>query len=154
MLARLLENEPVRRGIVFDLPEVVPDAQRHIELQALTDRVEVVAGDFFASVPRADVYVLSYILHDWDDDKCRRILGSIEAAAEPGARLVVVEGIVLAGDEPHLTKAIDLVMLAMMGGKERSADEFEQLLSSAGFTLDRIVATPSPFSFIEATLRA
>jgi hypothetical protein len=154
VLARLLENEPVRRGIVFDLPEVVPDAQRHIEQQALTDRVDVVAGDFFESVPRADVYVLSYILHDWDDDKCRRILGSIKAAAEPGARLVVVEGIVPAGDEPHLTKAIDLVMLAMMGGKERSADEFEQLLSSAGFTLDRIVATPSPFSFIEASLRA
>jgi hypothetical protein len=58
-----------------------------------------------------------------------------------------------AGDEPHLTKSIDLVMLAMQGGKERSADEPEQLLSSTGFTLDRIVATPSPFSFLEATLR-
>lgn len=153
VLVRLLENEPDRRGIVFDVPEVVPDAQRYLEQQGLTDRVEVVAGDFFESVPPADVYVLSYILHDWDDDTCRRILGSIKAAAEPGARLVVVEGIVPPGDEPHFTKSIDLVMLAMQGGKERSADEFEQLLSSAGFTLDRIVATPSPFSFLEATLR-
>ncbi|WP_233159789.1 methyltransferase [Pseudonocardia sp. MH-G8] len=153
VLVQLLENEPDRRGIVFDVPEVVPDARRHLEMKGFTDRVEVVAGDFFESVPRADVYVLSYILHDWDDDKCRRILGSIEAAAMPGARLVVVEGIVPGGDEPHFTKAIDLVMLAMLGGKERSVDEFAQLLSSAGFTLDRIVATPSPFSFIEATLR-
>jgi hypothetical protein len=63
--------------------------------------------------------------------------------------LVAVEGIVPAGDEPHLTKAIDLVMLAMGGGKERSADEYRQLLSSAGFTLDRIVATGTPFSFVE-----
>lgn len=154
VLVRLLENEPDRRGIVFDVPEVVPDAQRYLEQQGLTDRVEVVAGDFFESVPPADVYVLSYILHDWDDDTCRRILGSIKAAAEPGARLVVVEGIVPAGDEPHFTKSIDLVMLAMQGGKERNADEFEQLLSSAGFALDRIVPTPSPFSFLEATLRA
>ncbi|MCO1660702.1 acetylserotonin O-methyltransferase [Pseudonocardia humida] len=154
VLVRLLENEPDRRGIVFDVPEVVPDTRRHLEQQGLTGRIDVVAGDFFESVPPADVYVLSYILHDWDDDRCLRILGSIKAAAEPGARLVVVEGIVPTGDEPHLTKSIDLVMLAMQGGKERSADEFEQLLSSAGFALDRIVPTPSPFSFIEATLRA
>jgi hypothetical protein len=153
VLVRLLENEPDRRGIVFDMPEVVPDAQRYVEQQGLTDRVDVVAGDFFESVPPADVYVLSYILHDWDDDSCRRILGSIKTAAKPGARLVVVEGVVPAGDEPHFTKSMDLVMLAMHGGKERNADEFEQLLSSAGFALDRVVPTPTPFSLIEATLR-
>jgi hypothetical protein len=153
VLALLLATEPDRRGIVFDLPEVVPDARRHIDEQGLADRIDVVAGSFFESVPPADVYVLSYVLHDWDDEHCRRILASIKAAAEPGARLVLLEGIVPAGDEPHFTKAIDLVMLAMGGGKERSADEYGQLLSSAGFTLDRIVPTPTPFSFIEATLQ-
>jgi hypothetical protein len=153
VLVQLLADEPDRRGVVFDLPEVVPDARRRIEEEGLTDRIDVVGGSFFESVPPADVYVLSYVLHDWDDEHCRRILGSIRAAAEPGARLVAVEGIVPAGDEPHLTKAIDLVMLAMGGGKERSADEYRQLLSSAGFTLDRIVATGTPFSFVEATLR-
>lgn len=153
VLGQLLENEPDRRGIVFDVPEIVPDAQRYIEQQGLTDRVEVVAGDFFESVPRADVYILSYILHDWDDESCRRILGSIKAAAKPGARLVVLEGIMPEGDEHHFTKLFDLVMMAILGGKERNADEFEQLLSSAGFALDRIVSTPSQFSFIEATLR-
>jgi hypothetical protein len=152
VLVRLLRDEPDRRGIVFDVPEVVPDARRHLEQQGLTDRVDVVAGDFFESVPPADVYLLSFVLHDWDDDRCRRILASITAAAEPGARLVLAEGIVPDGDEPHPTKSIDLVMLAMQGGKERTAGEFEQLLSSAGFALDRIVATPSPFSFLEATL--
>jgi hypothetical protein len=153
VLARLLEDSPERRGVVFDLPGVVPQARSYLEQRGLSDRIEVVAGDFFEAVPRADVYVLSYILHDWDDDRCRRILRNIADAAEPGAQLVVLEGIVPEGDEPHLTKTIDLVMLAIQGGRERSAEEFEQLLSSAGFTLDRIVPTRTPYSVLEATLK-
>ena len=153
VLARLLENEPGRRGIVFDLPEVAREAQRYLEQRGLTDRIEAVGGNFFESVPRADVYLLSFILHDWDDDNCRRILGNIKAAAEPGARLVAVDGVVPPGDEPHVTKTVDLIMLALSNGKERSAEEFDQLFTSAGFRLDNIVPTPTPFSFIEATPR-
>ncbi|GAA0930521.1 methyltransferase [Pseudonocardia zijingensis] len=152
VLARLLEGEPDRRGVVFDLPDVVPDARKFLEERGLADRVEVVGGDFFEAVPRADVYVLSYVLHDWDDDACRRILRSIGEAGGPDARLVLVEGVVPEGDEPHPTKLVDLVMLGMQGGgKERTEDEFAQLLASAGFTLDRVVATPSPYSFLEAS---
>lgn len=147
------DSDPQRRGVVFDLPGTVPLAEATVAAAGLGDRVELVGGDFFESVPTAGIYVLSYVLHDWSDETCLRILASVAAAASPGARLLVVEGVVPAGDEPHLTKAIDLTMLGMMTGKERSEQEYRTLLDEAGFTLDRVVPTPSPFAIIEATLR-
>jgi O-methyltransferase domain len=129
------------------------DAHELLRGHGLADRVEVFGGDFFDAVPAADVYVLSYILHDWDDASSGKILGSIARAASPGARLVVIEAVLPEGDAPHLAKMIDLTMLAMLTGRERTAQEYEALLGDAGFTVDRIVPTPSPFSVIEATLR-
>ncbi|GAA4299995.1 methyltransferase [Actinomadura luteofluorescens] len=151
ILARLLAGEPARRGILFDLPEIVPGARKKIDDLGMADRVEVVPGDFFDSVPAADVYVLAAVLHDWDDDSCLRILRSVRSAAAPGARIVVIEGVVPPGDVPHPTKMIDLTMLALTTGKERSATEYAELFAAAGFTLDRIVPT-SQYSFIEARL--
>ncbi|WP_328440793.1 acetylserotonin O-methyltransferase [Streptomyces sp. NBC_00444] len=153
MICQFLAGEPDRRGIVFDRPEVVPAARKVLAEHGLADRVDVVAGDFFESVPEADVYVLSYILHDWDDESCLRILRMVRAAAGRGARVVLVESVIPPGDAPHPAKFVDLTMLAMLTGRERTAEEYEVLLDAAGFTLDRIVATPTPFSFIEATLR-
>ncbi|MFI5717940.1 methyltransferase [Nocardia sp. NPDC051750] len=150
ILARLLQADPTRRGILFDLPEVVQYAQKKIAELGMADRIDTVAGDFFESVPQADVYVMAAILHDWDDAACVRILNSIKSAAAPGARVVLIEGIVPPGDEPHATKLIDLTMLGVNTGKERSAAEFTELLASAGLTLDRIVPTPEQYSFIEA----
>jgi SAM-dependent methyltransferase len=153
MMARLLADEPDRRGIVFDQPEVVTAAEKTLADYKLADRVQAVAGDFFQSVPAADVYILSYILHDWNDEESRRILRNIASAANPGARLVIVEAIIPPGDKPHPAKVIDLTMLAMNNGRERTAAEYTALLESAGFTLDRILPSPSMFSFTEATLR-
>lgn len=153
VLAELLEPHPQRRGIVFDLPEIVPDANKKLAGSGLVDRVEAVAGDFFESVPAADIYVLSYILHDWDDDSCLRILGSIADAADAGARVLIVEGVVPDDDHPHMSKVIDLTMLGMLTGQERSAEQYRALLDRAGFTLDRIVGTSTPYSVVEATLR-
>ncbi|MGH3797653.1 MAG: methyltransferase [Pseudonocardiaceae bacterium] len=155
VLVKLLthDRDAGRRGILFDRPTTVPAAGPTLAAAGLTDRVEVVAGDFFTEVPAADIYVLSYILHDWNDQENRRILASIAAAAAPGARLLIIEGVVPDADEPHLTKAIDLTMLGMVTGKERTEQEYRDLLDSTGFTLDRIVPTPSPFSILEATLR-
>ena len=82
------------------------------------------------------------------------ILRSIRAAANPGARLLIIEGVVPPGDEPHLTKMIDLTMLGLLPGREREADEYRDLLGANGFTLDRIVGTVSPLSIIEATVNA
>ena len=147
------DRDAGRRGILFDRPTTVPAAGPTLSAAGLTDRVEVLAGDFFTEVPPADIYVLSCILHDWDDNSCQRILGNIAAAAAGGARLLIIEGLVPDGDQPHLTKATDLTMLGMLSGKERTEQEYRELLDSAGFTLDRIVPTPSPFSILEATLR-
>jgi O-methyltransferase len=152
LLAR--DDDPTRRGIVFDLPETVPVARTLIAEAGLTDRIEVVAGDFFTKVPEADIYVLSWILHNWSDQDGRRILGSISAAAEPGARLLVIEGVVPSGDEPHPTKTLDLTMLGILGGKERTEQEFRELLDSAGFTLERAVPTPASLVILEATKRS
>jgi precorrin-6B methylase 2 len=152
MICQLLAREPHRRGIVFDKPEVVPAARKVLAGHGLAGRVEVVSGDFFESVPEADIYVLSSVLHDWDDESCLRILWAIKKAAAAGARLVITETVVLPGDTPHPAKLIDLTMLAMGTGRERTAGEYEKLLAVAGFTMERVVPSPTPFSFIEATV--
>ncbi|WP_194898229.1 methyltransferase [Catenulispora pinisilvae] len=155
MLAELLDrdDDPARRGIVLDLPATIEAAQSSPVAARLADRVEFVAGDFFAAVPTADIYLLGWVLHNWSDQDCRRILGTIAAAAAPGARLLILEGLVPPGDEPHPVKGLDLTMLGILGGKERTEQEFRDLLDSAGFTLDRVVATPSPYMILEAELR-
>jgi hypothetical protein len=147
------DPDPGRRGIVFDLPHVVPAARARLAGSPLAGRVEVVAGDFFRAVPAADAYLLSMILHDWDDAGCAALLGSVAAAARPGARLVSLELVVPPGDAPHLATMIDLTMLGMLTGRERTAEELDELLGRAGFRLDRIVPTPTPMSIVEATLR-
>lgn len=153
VLTELLELNPDRRGIVLDLPAIVPGAHENLARVGMADRVEVVAGDFFTSVPTADVYLLSYVLHDWDDESCLRILRSVAAAADTGARLLLLESVVPADELPHLSKLTDLTMLGITTGQERSADEYRALLDRAGFTLDRTVSTSSPYSIVEATLR-
>ena len=152
MICELLAAEPARRGIVFDLPEVVQSAHTVLADRGLADRVEVVAGSFFDSVPTAEVYTLSYIFHDWSDEQCGRILRNIRDAASPGARVIVIEAVIPPGDGPHLAKATDLTMLGMLTGRERTAAEYETLLTKSGFVLDRIVPTSTPFSFVEATM--
>jgi hypothetical protein len=146
------DPDPQRRGIVFDLPQVVPAARDRLAGSGLADRVEVVAGNFFERVPAADAYLLSMILHDWDDAACGVLLGRIAEAARPGARLVSLELVVPPGDGPHLATMIDLTMLGMLTGRERTAEELGALLHRAGFTLDRIVTTATPMSIVEATL--
>ena len=111
-----------------------------------------IAGNFFDAVPSADIYVMSAILHDWDDAAAARLLTSMAAAGQPGARLVTLELVVPEGDQPHVAKMVDLNMLVMGTGKERTAKEFEALFASAGFRLDQIVEMPTPFCFLEATL--
>ncbi|WP_344867113.1 methyltransferase [Amycolatopsis ultiminotia] len=149
----LRDHQLDRRGIVFDLPTTVESARPVLAAAGVADRVDLVAGDFFEAVPSADIYLLSWILHDWSDADSRRILTSIASAAPPHARLLVVEQIVPAGDDPHPTKKFDLTMLGILGGKERSEQEYRELLDSGGFAVDRVVPTSGPFVIIEATRR-
>ncbi|GAA1072918.1 methyltransferase [Nocardiopsis metallicus] len=155
VLAALLADEPERRGVVMDLPGVVPAATARMSAAGLADRVSVVGGDFFAGVPSADVYLLSAVLHDWPDEDCARLLARVGEAARPGARLVVIESLLPPGDEQHPSKLSDLIMLTMAGGRERTESEYTTLLGASGFVVDRIIMAPAGgYSAIEATLKA
>jgi hypothetical protein len=131
-LTALLTRHPGLRGIVFDLPETVRDEG------AFGDRLTFVEGDFFESVPPAEVYVLSTILHDWDDEKAAAILRTIRAAAPSGARLVLIESVIQPGNEPDGAKWLDLLMLALFGGRERDEAQWRELLERAEFQIERL----------------
>jgi hypothetical protein len=120
------------RGIVFDLPETVRDES------AFGDRCTFVGGSFFERVPSGDAFVLSTVLHNWDDASALRILRVVHAAAPDGARLVLLESTVEPGNEPDGAKWLDLLMLALFAGRERSEAQWRSLLAEAGFTPVRI----------------
>jgi hypothetical protein len=152
LLVELLAGRPDRRGIVFDLPSTVSAARPMVRAAGLDERVEIVPGNFFESVPTADVYVLSAVLQDWDNATALRILRNVAKAAPTGARLVVIDMVVPEGDAPHPTKMIDITMLGMLGGRQRSESEWRRLLAGGGFTLHRAVAGSGLHSALEATL--
>lgn len=127
LLLELLRRQPGLRGVVFDLPETTRDEA------AFGDGCTFVAGNFFEDVPPGDVYVLSTILHDWDDERATAILRSIRGAASADARLLVLEAVVPPGNESHGAKWLDLLMLALFGGPERDELQWRTLLSDAGF---------------------
>jgi SAM-dependent methyltransferase len=132
LLVELLRRQPGLRGIVFDLPETVRDEK------ALGDRITFVEGSFFERVPGGDVHLLCTILHDWDDESATAILRTIRAAARPDGRLLVVDGVVPAGNEPCGAKWLDLLMLALFAGRERDASQWQVLLAAADFEPLRI----------------
>ena len=155
-LMSILRQYPAMRGILFDLEHVVAGASKRIEALGLKDRCQTASGDFFKAVPGGgDVYILQHIIHDWDDDEAAAILKSIHTALEGkrNGRVLLIESVLQPGDEPDLGKLIDLEMLVMPGGRERTADEFGRLFARAGFELKRIVPTPSVVCLIEASPR-
>ena len=143
LLSSLLAANPNARGVLFDLPEVIRDV-------AADPRIEHVSGSFFESVPAdGDLYLLKAILHDWPDDRCTEILKNIRRAAKPGATLLVVEMLLPDTPQPSPVAFLDLNMLVMLGGRERTAGEMTALLAGGGFRVTRI--TPiGMFSLIEA----
>jgi hypothetical protein len=126
LLVELFRRRPELRGIVFDLPETERDEA------ALGDRIEFVAGSFFERVPSGDAYLLSAILHDWDDERAAAILSTIRAAARRGARVLVTESVIPPGNEPDGAKWLDLLMLVLAGGRERTEPEWRALLERSG----------------------
>jgi hypothetical protein len=135
---------------------VVERTRGLIQQAGLAARCAVVGGSFFESVPKAgprDAYLLRHIIHDWDDDKSIQILRSCRAAAAPGAKVLVVESVIPPGNDPHPGKWLDLIMLVTPAGRERTAEEFHRLFGAAGIELARIVATASPVSIIEGTVK-
>lgn len=124
-LLHFLELHPEMRGIVFDLPETVREESE------FGDRCVFVEGSFFESVPRGDVHVLGTIIHDWDDESALRILRTIRASA--GERLVLIEAVIQPGNEPQGAKWLDLLMLVISAGRERSEGEWRELLADSGW---------------------
>lgn len=153
MLAAILTRHANPRGVLFDLPHVVQDAPTLIDAHGLTERIKIENGDFFEGVtPDGDAYLLSHIIHDWTKERCLKILGNCRKAMKPESRLLIIEMVLPAGDIPHPGKMLDMVMLAIPGGEERTEQQYETLLEKAGFRLTRVIPTESAVSIIEAVL--
>jgi hypothetical protein len=150
LLAGVLKANPAARGILTDLPHVIADAPRALSALGVAGRVEAVAGDFFESVPAGDVYLLKQVLHDWNDDQCVAVLRNCSRAMRPGGKVVVVEMVVPEDGTPSLAQIMDLNMLVMLPGRERTATEFDALFRAAGLAAAEVTPTASPFSLVEA----
>jgi hypothetical protein len=151
MLIEILKRYPGPRGVLFDLPHVVRDAPERFRALGLGDRFRTEGGSFFDSVPAfGDAYSLSHVIHDWNEEQCLTILGNCHKAMKPDAKLLIVEFVLPAGDEMHPGKLLDLTMLVMPGGEERTEAEYAALLDKAGFRLMRVVPTRSAASVVEA----
>jgi len=150
----ILKRHTGMKGILFDLPHVIERAKEQIDTVGIADRCKLVAGSFFESVPKgADAYMMRHIIHDWDDEKSLTILRNCHQAMSSDSKLLVVESVIPPGNEPFGGKFLDLVMLLIPGGKERTEEEYRTLFSEAGFELTRVVPTASEVSIVEARKR-
>ena len=150
LLSFVLKAYPNLKGMLYDLPGVVERAKAGLQAAGLADRCEVIGGSFFESIPEgADAYLMRHIIHDWDDEKSLTILRNVHRAMRPDARLLVVEGVIPPGNDPSFSKLLDLTMLTLPGGKERTEEEYRTLFRAGGFELTRIVPTAAEISVIE-----
>jgi hypothetical protein len=152
LLTSILNAHSQLHGVLCDQPHVVEGARSHLANNGLMHRCDIVEGDFLQSIPPGnDVYILKYILHDWDDDHSLTILKNCRQAMTFDARLLVVEAVVPAPGESHYAKYQDLEMLLLFGGQERTVEEYAALFERARFRLIRVVPTQGqPLSIVEA----
>ena len=150
MLYALLQLHPDLQGIVFDRPQVVASARAEAVKLGFHERVTAVGGDFFESVPEADLYLLKHILHDWDDAACICILRNCRRALRPGGRVAVIE--VLLGEigEPSLAPIFDVTMMVMSSGRERNLVEYKRLFEAGGLRATNVIRTKTPMTILEA----
>jgi hypothetical protein len=148
LVRAMMRANPELNGGVFDLPHIAPAAAEAAKAEGLDERFTAVGGDFFESVPPADLYLLKYILHDWDDASCVRILQNCRAQLAEGGRITVIDLLVGEVGQPGLAPLMDMNMLGMTGGRERQIAEFDALFTAAG--LRRVNVTEAgPFAVIE-----
>lgn len=153
LLAEILLAHPSMTGMVAERPLVVGRAEKYLEAKGLTGRAGVVSCDFFKKIPPgSDAYLLSHVLHDWDDEACLLILENCRKAMAGESRLLVAENIVPPGNAFSLAKLMDLEVLVMGGGKERTAEEFRMIFQTAGFDLIRTVPAGNNLFLLEGTL--
>ena len=153
VLTTILRAYPTMRGILFELPHVIASAAPVIETSGLADRCRLESGDFFTAVPAdGDAYLLKHVIHNWHDEDATILLKNIRTALGeiPGGRVILLESVLRPGNEPDYGKLMDVQMLVMPGGRERTEAEFAELFSRTGFALRRIEPTESALSVVEA----
>jgi O-methyltransferase domain/Dimerisation domain len=151
LLAGILTVTPTATGILFDLPHVVAGAEPLLSKHGVAERVRIAEGSFFDAVPDGgDLYVLKNIIHDWPDDKAQQILKTLRAATRTGTTVLLVECVIPPHDRDFLAKWMDLAMLVDNAGRERTADEYQNLLQQTGFHVAGVLPTASPFSVVKA----
>jgi hypothetical protein len=153
LLASILKKYPSMRGINYDAPAVAMNAKDLLAAYGVADRCGIVGGDFFESVPGGgDGYILKHIIHDWDDARCITILGNCHRVMQPGNRIFVVEMVVPEKNIPSPAKFLDLQMLVVLTGCERTTGEYRLLFEKAGFEWVGVTPTPSAYSVLEAVV--
>jgi hypothetical protein len=152
LLSAILAAHQQLHGILFDLPRVTARARQQLDAAGVAGRCEIQGGDFFETVPAgADAYMMSHIMHDWDDERCRAILRACRSTMAPGALLLVIDVVIAPFDNRFdQGKLTDMQMLFVLTGRERTEPEFRELFASAGFAVRRIVRTAAPECIIEA----
>lgn len=153
LISQILKHYPNMQGMLFDLPHVLEGAQARIQRLGLSSRLQTCPCDFFVSIPSGgDAYLMQHIIHDWEDAKCRLILKNIHKALDgkKNGKLIILDSLVKADNAPDVSKWIDLEMLTMPGGRERTEDEFRALLHECGFKLTRAIPLPGMVGIIEA----
>lgn len=151
LLTTILARNPAMRGILYDLPYTAAEARRMADRRGVAARCEIVSGSFFDGVPAgADAYVISHVLHDWPEERCETILRNVRRVIPPGGRLLVIEPILSPASDSDPAKFLDVIALAITGGRHRTLDEFRSLLARTGFRQTRVAGTPGPVSIIES----
>ena len=151
LLGSILKAYPAMKGVLADVPAVIEGARRHFDASGIAHRCEVVPINFFESVPAGgDAYMMKHIIHDWNDALSETILKNCHRVMAGKGKLLLVEMVIPPGNDPEFGKWLDIAMLVVTGGCERTEGEYRDLLAAAGFRLTRIVPTQSPVSVIEA----
>ena len=150
VLVAILKAHPHLQGVLADLPHAIDGAWQRLKREGLADRCVVVPADFFKLIPKGDVYLLKRIIHDWDDESAQIILQNCCAAMAHTDRLLLIESVIGSENNVRFSKFMDLAMLVMTGGRERTETEYRALLGRAGLKLTRIIPTKTEMSLIEA----
>jgi hypothetical protein len=136
-------------GLVLDFPDAADAARQAAAAEGLTARFSAVAGDFFAAVPAADLYLLKAVLHDWDNDSCVRILRNCREAARPGGRVIVIENVIRDLARDRFATLLDMNMLAVTTGQERDLAAYDELFAASGWQRSAVHSLPGARSLLE-----
>ncbi|WP_229487094.1 acetylserotonin O-methyltransferase [Nostoc favosum] len=151
LIAEILKANPTMKGILFDRPSVVEGAEHLLKGKDVAQRCEIVGGNFFELVPSdGDVYILKGVIHDWNSEHAITILKNCHQAMAENGKLLLLETVIPPANHPSFSKLLDLEMLLIGGGSERTETEYRELLAAAGFMLTKVVNTQSPIDIIEA----